>query len=152
MIATESSAGREAAECRGPYRFRLRRRGFCRNHERVQLHTVLLLPIARKMTGALRSTVRAVESRRDLRRFIDYPYRRHAADPHWIPPLRLSEAERLSPKHNPFFAHADVALLLAWRDGVVAGRIAAIDDRLHLEAHGDNVAMFGFFEAADAEA
>ena len=104
------------------------------------------------MTGGSPSIVRAVESRRDFRRFINYPYARHAADPHWIPPLRLSETERLSPKHNPFFAHADVALLLAWRNGLVVGRIAAIDDRLHRQAHGDNVAMFGFFEAADADA
>ena len=98
------------------------------------------------------TSVRPVRDRRERARFISYPYERNRLDPHWIPPLRLSEGERLSPKHNPFFTHADIALLLAWRDGRVIGRIAAIDDRLHLAAHGDNVAMFGFFEAADAEA
>ena len=96
--------------------------------------------------------VRPVENRRGLRRFVDYAYARNAGDPHWVPPLRLSEIERLTPWKNPFFAHADVALLLAWRDGRVAGRIAAIDDRSHLAAHHDNVAMFGFFEADDREA
>ena len=96
--------------------------------------------------------VRPVSGRRDFSRFIDFPYERNAADPHWVPPLRLSERERLTPGKNPFFAHADVQLLLAWRDGRVAGRIAAIDDRLHEAAHHDNVAMFGFFEAADAGA
>ena len=65
------------------------------------------------------------------------------------PPLRLSEHQRLRPRKNPFFAHADVELLLAWRDGRVAGRIASIDDRLHRETHHDNLAMFGFFEADD---
>ena len=94
--------------------------------------------------------VRAVQHRGDLRRFVDYMYERNAGDPHWVPPLRMGEFERLNPKKNPFFAHAEVELLLAWRDGRVAGRIAAIDDRLHREAHGDNLAMFGFFEAADA--
>jgi GNAT superfamily N-acetyltransferase len=79
-------------------------------------------------------------------------YDRNRADPHWVPPLRLSEHERLSPRHNPFFAHADVELLLAWRGGAVVGRIAAIDDALHRRAHDDNVAMFGFFEAADQPA
>src|SRR5258708_39028368 len=43
-------------------------------------------------------------------------------------------------------------LMLAWRSGQVVGRIAAIDDRLHRETHGDNIAMFGFFESADGEA
>ena len=93
--------------------------------------------------------VRAVASRRDRRRFVDYMYERNAADPHWVPPLRIGEHERINPNKNPFFAHADVELMLAWRGTEVVGRIAAIDDRLHRETHGDNLAMFGFFEAAD---
>jgi GNAT superfamily N-acetyltransferase len=97
-------------------------------------------------------SVRPVASRKEFRRFIDYMYERNAGDPHWVPPLRISEHERLTPKKNPFFEHASVALLLAWRGDRVVGRIAAIDDRLHNETHHDSVAMFGFFEAEDAEA
>lgn len=96
--------------------------------------------------------VRAVRSRADRRRFIDYAYRRHRDDPHWVPPLRLGEADRLNPAKNPFFAHAEVELFLAWRDGRVAGRIGAIDDRLHNDTHRERTAMFGFFEAEDADA
>jgi hypothetical protein len=97
-------------------------------------------------------SVRPVGGRRDFRRFIDYAYARNARDPHWVAPLRLSETERLTPAKNPFFAHADVELLLAWRGSEVVGRIAAIDDRRHQEVHRDHVAMFGFFEAADRDA
>ena len=96
--------------------------------------------------------VRRVESRRDFSRFVDYAYDRNASDPHWVPPLRIAERERLTPKKNPFFAHADVDLFLAWRGNRVAGRIAAIDDHFHNDTHHDNVAMFGFFEADDAAA
>src|ERR1700704_1498702 len=96
--------------------------------------------------------IRPVSGRREFRRFIDYAYERNAGVPHWVPPLRLAEHERLTPKKNPFFAHADVHLLLAWRGDRLVGRIASIDDRLHNETHHDNVAMFGFFEAEDAEA
>jgi hypothetical protein len=96
--------------------------------------------------------VRTVSGRRDLRRFVDYAYERNADDLHWVPPLRMSERERLMPAKNPFFAHAEVAPLLAWRGDRVVGRIAAIDDRLHNQTHGDNVAMFGFFEAEDSDA
>lgn len=95
--------------------------------------------------------VRPVEGRREFHRFIDYMYERNADDRHWIPPLRLSERGRLTPTKNPFFQHADVELLLAWRGARVAGRIAAIDDRLHNERHGDNIAMFGFFESEDGD-
>jgi GNAT superfamily N-acetyltransferase len=93
-----------------------------------------------------------VHGRPETRRFVDYMYERNADDAHWIPPLRLGEHERLNPTKNPFFAHASVALMLAWRGGAVVGRIAAIDDQLHRETHGDNLALFGFFEAADGEA
>ncbi len=93
-----------------------------------------------------------VRGRRDFRRFINYAYTRNAGDPTWVPPLRLGEHDRLNPRKNPFFAHADVELFIAVQDGRVAGRVAAIDDRLHNETHGDNLAMFGLFEADDAEA
>jgi hypothetical protein len=95
--------------------------------------------------------IRRVSGRSEFRRFIDYAYDRNAGDPHWVPPLRLAEHERLTPKKNPFFEHADVEMLLAWRGDRVVGRIAAIDDRLHRQTHGDQTAMFGFFEADDAE-
>jgi hypothetical protein len=95
--------------------------------------------------------VRPVTGRREIRRFVDYMYERNAGDPHWVPPLRIGEHERLNPKKNPFFDHASVELMLAWRGDRVVGRIAAIDDRLHRETHADNVAMFGFFEAADGD-
>ena len=93
-----------------------------------------------------------VVSARDFRRFINYPYVRHRADPHWIPPLRIAERDRLRPRKNPFFAHADHALLLARRNGIVCGRVAAFDDRLHNQTHGDNIASFGFFDADDGAA
>jgi hypothetical protein len=96
--------------------------------------------------------VAPVVGRRDFSRFIAYPYERHARDPRWIPPLRIGERERLDPRKNPFFEHAEVKLFLARRGDLVVGRIGAIDDRLHNETHRDNVAMFGFFEAADGEA
>ena len=101
-------------------------------------------------TGAI--DVRPVAGRRDLGRFIDYAYVRNRDDRHWVPPLRIAERDRLTPGKNPFFAHADVELLLAFRGDQLVGRIAAIDDRLHNETHGDNLAAFGFFEAADADA
>ena len=95
---------------------------------------------------------RPVRGSKDFRRFIDYAYTRNANDPHWVPPLRLGERDRLNPKKNPFFTHAEVALFLVGRDGRVAGRIAAIDDRRHNDTHRDNACMFGFFEADDGEA
>ena len=76
-------------------------------------------------------TVRPVSGRGDFGSFIGYAYERNRGDAHWVPPLRIGERERLRPKKNPFFAHAEVQLLLAFRDGRIVGRVAAIDDHLH---------------------
>ena len=94
--------------------------------------------------------VRPVKAKADLTRFIEYPYRKYRADPHWVPPLRMSERERFDEKKNPFFEHGCMELFLAERDGHVVGRVAGIDDDLHNETHQDNTAFFGFFEAEDA--
>lgn len=88
-------------------------------------------------------------SRRDLQRFIAYPYRRYRGDPHWVPPLRISERARFDPRKNPFFQHARIQPFVALRNGEVVGRIAGIDDDHHNATHDDNLAFFGFFEAAE---
>jgi GNAT superfamily N-acetyltransferase len=95
--------------------------------------------------------IRPIRSRADLKRFIKYPFARYRDDPHWVPPLLISEREQFNPRKNPFFEHARVNLFLAERGGEVVGRVAAIDDD-HNQTHDDNLLCFGFFEATDEEA
>jgi GNAT superfamily N-acetyltransferase len=96
--------------------------------------------------------VRAVGSRSDLKQFIEYPFTRYEDDPHWVPPLSISDREQFDPKKNPFYEHARIDLFLAERGGETVGRVAAIDDDNHNLTHGDNLVFFGFFEAKDGEA
>ena len=100
----------------------------------------------------------------------------------WVPPLRMEVRKLLSKKKNPFFQHSDAEYFLAVRrmtgktenryrpsrppfhtsvlpsfrgDGEkweVLGRIAAIHNRAHNEAHEDSVGFFGFFECVDDHA
>ncbi|MGH7701869.1 MAG: GNAT family N-acetyltransferase [Gemmatimonadales bacterium] len=58
----------------------------------------------------------------------------------------------LSRTRNPFFEHAEADYFLAERAGQVVGRIAAIDNRLHNEAHHERVGFFGFFECGQDQA
>ena len=102
------------------------------------------------MTGGLR--VRAARTRQDLKRFVDLPYRLHARDPVWVPPLRRDVESLLSRSKNPFFEHAEAEYFLAERDGQVVGRIAAISNHLHNDTHGDRVGFFGFFESIPDQA
>lgn len=93
--------------------------------------------------------MRAVRSAGDLRRFVGLPYRLHAADPLWAPPLRRDTRVLLDRRRNPFFEHADAEYFLAERQGRTVGRVAAIQNRLHNDTHADRVGFFGFFESID---
>jgi len=96
-----------------------------------------------------RVEIAPVAGRRDLEAFVALPYELHRHDPCFTPPLRRDVRAQLDPARNPFFGHAERELFLARREGRVKGRIAAIHDRAHEQAHGDGAGFFGFFESAD---
>jgi len=88
-----------------------------------------------------------VKTRRDLRRFINFPYRHYKGDPFWVPPLRRS-VKRLLTNH-PFHKVALCRYFLAEENGQTVGRIAAIYNRRYNDFHGVQVGFFGFFECVD---
>jgi len=90
--------------------------------------------------------VSPVSSRRDRREFIELPYRLHANDPYWIPPLRIERRLFLRPRFNAWFKHAEAQLFLARRDGRVVGRISAQVDHAFNDYHQSDWGMFGFLE------
>jgi GNAT superfamily N-acetyltransferase len=91
-------------------------------------------------------TVAAERGRADRRAFVELPYRLYRDAPFWVPPLRIAERALMDRRSNPFFRHAEVEHFLARRGDRVVGRVAAIENRLHNEVHGDRVGFFGFFE------
>ena len=95
--------------------------------------------------------VSAVNSRGDLRRFVDLPWKlfdqkRH---PQWVPPLRATVYDALDRKKHPFYDQAERELFLARHGDRIVGRIAAIENRAHNAFHGDRVGFWGFFECSD---
>ena len=95
-------------------------------------------------------TVRPVRGRRDLKRFIDLPYRLYKGYPYWVPPLRVDITHTLNRKKNAFFEHGDMELFIAVDDhGRTLGRVAAIVNGMHLKKHDDGTGFFGFFECEE---
>lgn len=93
--------------------------------------------------------VRRVDGRRDLKDFIELPYRLHGDVEQWVPPLRIERRMFLSRKRNAFFSHGDACLFLARRDGRVVGRVSAQVDHAFNAHHGNEWGMFGFLELED---
>ncbi len=94
-------------------------------------------------------SIRPVVSKRDLKAFIEVPYRLRRDDPQWVPPLRFERRQFLDRNKNPWFEHAECEMLLAERDGEVVGRITAHIDHRWDSYQGGSDGMFGFFDAED---
>jgi GNAT superfamily N-acetyltransferase len=94
-------------------------------------------------------TVRPIDGKADIQRFLDVPFAIYKDDPNWVAPLYLERFEHLDSKKNPYFQHAEAQLFLAERDGRPVGRISAQIDRLRLDRYNDKTGQFGFLEAPD---
>ncbi len=85
----------------------------------------------------------------DLRDFLDVVDVIYKDDPRYIRPLDMDLKDRLNPKKNPFFEHADGVVFTAHRNGKCVGRVTAQIDREHLARHKDDVGFFGFIDTID---
>jgi GNAT superfamily N-acetyltransferase len=85
----------------------------------------------------------------ELRRFIEVPFGLHAAQPLWVPPLRLERRMYLSRKMNAFFTHGEAEYFLARRDGRVVGRISAHVNHAFNDYRKKKWGWFGFLEFED---
>jgi GNAT superfamily N-acetyltransferase len=92
--------------------------------------------------------IRPVRSLLGRRVFVDLPFRLFKHDPTWVPPLRISVFDRISPKY-PANDHQETALWMAYRDGKPVGRIGACVDRMFNEFQDESWAWVGFFESFD---
>lgn len=90
--------------------------------------------------------IKHVTSKKDLNTFLKFPWEIYKDDPYWVPPLLMEKKEILDKKKNPFFNNAEIDLYMAYKDGELAGRIAAIKNDMHNKVHNENVGFFGFFE------
>ena len=91
----------------------------------------------------------SVSTKRDLDAFIKIPGILAANDPNWVEPLWFERKQFLSPKHNPFFQHADTAFWVAYNNGKPAGRISAQIDHLSTANDDQRIGFFGLIDARD---
>ncbi len=84
--------------------------------------------------------------KRQVRDFLDLPFRIYKNTPQWVPPLRLDERQRLNPKRYPFYQHSQAAFFLAYEGALPIGRIIVMDNRLYNEINYSHSAFFYMFE------
>jgi GNAT superfamily N-acetyltransferase len=93
--------------------------------------------------------VSVVAGGRDLKRFIELPFRLHANHPLWVPPLKIERRLFLNRRMNAFFSHGEGEYFLARRDGQVLGRVSAQINHAFNDQHDCKWGWFGFVEFED---
>ena len=93
-------------------------------------------------------TVEKVDTndKRQVKRFVDLPYKLYKDSPHWVPPLYMDAYLPLNRKKHPFFENSEADFYIAVRDGEVVGRICAANNKLFNEYHKTKKAHFYGFE------
>jgi GNAT superfamily N-acetyltransferase len=109
--------------------------------------TLAPTPVSPAAAGAI--AILPVTSRAELQRFVRLPMRLNAGDPNYVAPLISERLDALTPKTNPFFAHAEVQFWLAVRDGREVGRISAQIDALAPSDGGSKAGHFGMIAAEE---
>ncbi|MRR09159.1 hypothetical protein EG831_03540 [bacterium] len=93
--------------------------------------------------------IREVTDKKDLKRFIHFPFSLYRGHPNWVPPLLLDEFHTLRRDKNPAFEYCEARYWLAYKDGRLAGRIAGIINRRYIEKWGNTYARFGWVDFID---
>ncbi len=98
-------------------------------------------------------SIKEVKTSGELKQFIKFPFELYKGHPLWVPPLLTDEKKTLSKQHNPSFDEGacEAAYFLAYKDGKLAGRIAAIINHRANEKYNDKLARFGWIDFIDDE-
>jgi hypothetical protein len=89
------------------------------------------------------------QSKAQVRRFTDIPFRLYAGHPQWVPPLLMDVRTMLNRQKHPFYEHSAADFFVAVRDGRDVGRIAALENTRFNGTHGTRQAQFYLFECED---
>ncbi len=90
--------------------------------------------------------IKEVTTKRQLKKFVSFPYKLYSTDPFYVPPLRFDELGTLRSDKNPAFDYCEVHYWLAYKNGKIAGRIAAILNHSFIEKWGKKYLRFGWFD------
>lgn len=92
-----------------------------------------------------------VNTRGDLKKFIDFQFDHYSADPNWVPPIKKDEYKALSPKANPAFEFCDARFWMVLDGHKPIGRIGGIINHPYNDKVGGKFGRINRIEFIDDE-
>jgi len=94
-------------------------------------------------------TIKQSTTKKDLRDFVKFPFTLYKDNPYWIPPIINDELESFDKDKNPAFESAEAKFYLAYKDGKIVGKVAAIINWEEVNNQGKKKVRFGWFDFID---
>ena len=92
--------------------------------------------------------IREATSRREQRRFLDFPIRLYRDNPYFVPPLYMDE-RKIFRKDYVYYDTSEAVYYNAYKDGVMAGRISGIIQHAANGKNGQKRVRFTRFDVID---
>lgn len=93
--------------------------------------------------------VKTVQSRSDLRAFVKFPLALYKGCPYYVPGLYSDEMASLDPEKNPMVKYSKLERFLAYKDGKLVGRVAAIINEIANRDWNHAEVRFGWIDFID---
>ena len=95
--------------------------------------------------------IRPVRTRRELRKFVNFPEKLYRDNPYYVPPLVFDQMDTLDQKKGAAQEFCDSVLYMAYKDGKPVGRVAAIVNHKANEQWNHKEVRFGWYDFIEDE-
>ena len=94
-------------------------------------------------------TIKEVINSDELKKFVMFPHTLYKDSKYWVAPIIKEELEVLNKETNPVFNNAIAHYFLAYNDGKIVGRIAALINWIEVKDLKKKKVRFGWFDFID---
>ena len=95
--------------------------------------------------------LKEVNTRRELKQFIQFQFTLYQENKYWVPPLIFDELKTLRKDKNPAFDFCEAKYWLAYKDDKIVGRVAGIINHRYNEKWNQKSVKFGWIDFIDDE-
>lgn len=93
--------------------------------------------------------IKEVKTKNDLKKWVEFPNKLYKDTPEFVPFLTVDEMDTFSKEKNPAYDYCETKLLLAYKDGEIAGRIAGLINNAANEKWNTENIRFTRFDFVD---
>jgi GNAT superfamily N-acetyltransferase len=94
-------------------------------------------------------TIKEALTKKELKAFVKFPFSLYKNSKSWVPPIIAEELRTFNKNINPAFQDADARFFLAYKNGNIVGRVAALINWIEVKQQGIKKMRFGWFDVID---